>query len=128
MGQRRPTDFETEILTIVWRHGAVTVRQVVDELPASRAAVLTTVTTVMNRMVGKRLLQRAKKEQPGRYVYKPVRSENAFKRGLVHDLIAKFFGGSTHGLIQNALEIDQLSADELSELKKQIDKAKEEKP
>lgn len=95
---RRPTrdvarylgTLEAEIMEILWRTGAATVREVVDELAQRRPIAYTTVMTVMARLVDKGLLRRTR-DGPG-YRYLPTSSREAFleqtSRRIVDDLLA----------------------------------------
>lgn len=60
-------DLERAIMDIVWSREGATVRDVVDALRSSRTPAYTTVMTVMNRLVEKKLLQRKQGGQSFRY-------------------------------------------------------------
>lgn len=67
-------ELESEVMEILWRHGGaeVTGRQVADELPDS---AYTTVATVLDRLVGKELVERRK--DSGRIHFTPIGSPDA---------------------------------------------------
>ncbi len=81
---KHPTELELEMLKIIWRDGASTVRQVQDALASTRKLAVTSVLTIMNIMVDKGYLSR-KKEGPA-FVYRPLISEKATGRKMLKDL------------------------------------------
>jgi BlaI family transcriptional regulator, penicillinase repressor len=119
----RHTNFELDILQIIWRLEKATVRQVLDGLSPSRELALTTVTTVLNRMVAKGLLKRHK-EGPGKYYYKTIISQERTKTQSLRELVRRFFSGSTPKLIQNAIDAGELSAKELDEIQELLKRAR----
>jgi BlaI family penicillinase repressor len=119
----RPTDLDLDILHVVWVHKRCTVRQVVDGLKPGRDLALTTVTTLLNRMVDKGWLKRTKKGR-GHFIYVPVISEERTKKTLLRDLINRLFKGSAPNLIQNAINSGDLDQKELDEISCLIDRAK----
>jgi predicted transcriptional regulator len=121
-----PTNLELDILHVIWANKKSTVRQVVDGLNPERKLALTTVTTIMNRMVDKGWLMRSK-QGPGRFVYTAIFSETMTKRSMLRNFIQRLFGGSAPNMIQNAIDSSDLDADELQEIAKLIEQAKKSK-
>jgi predicted transcriptional regulator len=67
---------ETEIMQILWKEGASTVKKVHRKLAQQRDIAYTTVMTTMSRLADKGMLQR---ERDGlAYVYTPVISDAVF--------------------------------------------------
>ena len=103
----------------VWQIGEGTVSDVLAILSAEgRALAPTTVATLLQRLSrqgwikhrknGRQLLYRAK-----------VREEDAAK-GMLNRLLDSFFGGKVSALTARLLESDDLSSDELRELRELI--------
>lgn len=67
-------------------------------------------------------------EEDGRFVYRPTKPKEAIARGELHRLLSSFFGGSVTAVVSTLLdeERDRLTAEELAELQKMIDRAAEE--
>lgn len=63
-------ELEQAIMEVLWKHQSATVRTVVALLQPKRTLAYTTVMTVMNRLVEKKLLQR--KQQGSSYSYAPT--------------------------------------------------------
>ncbi len=116
---KHPTELELEILKVLWRHGPLPVRVVRDELAEFRDLAPTSVITVMNIMVDKGYLRRRKEGR--RFVYRPRIAEGSVTGGMLRDLIARAFGGSTEAMMLNLLESDELDRNEVTRLRKLLD-------
>jgi predicted transcriptional regulator len=110
----RPTEYELQILQIVWRRGASTVEDVSNDLNVGKSLAYTTVQTMLNRMVGKKLLVRVKEGRSFKYAARV--SETATKRGLIRSLVEVAFGGSVRALVSGLLREGELSQDDLKRL------------
>jgi predicted transcriptional regulator len=111
------TRCEMEVMDVVWRHGRVTVQDVVDGLERPRA--YTTVMTTLRILESKRGVLR--REKQGRaYVYEPTVSRDAVSRGVALELKERLFGGSIKSLMLNLLRSDDLSREDVQELKRAI--------
>lgn len=121
-----PTDLEMEILKVLWADGPSTVRHVREALKGFRDLAHTSVLTIMNIMVEKGYLQRAR--QGWQFVYRAKITRQATLRGMLHDMVDRVFDGSAGAVVLNLLETGKFDADTLKELREQIDrKYKEQK-
>ena len=117
--QATPTAGELEILQVLWKRGTATVRDVADELSASRPRAYTSVMTLLNVMADKGLVTR---EPQGRaFLYRPARTRDKTLRGMVKDLLARAFDGSTSALVAQLLQQTRPSADELAAIRQALD-------
>ena len=114
-----PTQAELEILKILWRQGPATVRQVRERLAKSRDLAHTTVITMMNIMVKKGYLRRAK-DGGSYHAYHPRITEQATTSRMVKDLVDRAFDGSAIMLMLNLLERTKVDPAELKELRKTL--------
>ncbi len=119
---RFPTELELDILKTIWRSGPATVRQVRESLEPQRSLAHTSVMTVMNIMVDKGYLRRRKARQGAGYVYQARVTERVTCRRMLRDLVTRAFDGSTLAMVQRLLDVEALDADELSSLRKLIDR------
>jgi predicted transcriptional regulator len=82
---------EAAIMDLVWERGSLSVRDAVEEIGKTRRIAYTTVMTVMNRLVGKKVL--ARKARGNAFVYRPVKTREAFfagaSRKIIDSLIAE---------------------------------------
>ncbi len=114
-----PTPGELEVLQIVWRRGPSTVRQVLEELNRARPRAYTSVMSLLNVMVDKKLLRR--KPHGRAFVYSARVQEQPTLREMVGDLVERAFGGSAGQLVAHALEQTDPSPQELDEIRRLID-------
>ena len=121
----RPTDAELEILRVLWERGPSTVRQVHEALAGTRETGYTTTLKLMQIMADKRLVSRD--ESSRTHVYTESVSEEHTQRQLLNDLMDRAFGGSAAALVLRALSSRSTSDEELLEIRKLIDEAREDR-
>ena len=114
----KPTNAELAILSVLWKDGPSTVREVFERV-SERAVGYTTVVKLLQIMADKGLVERD--ESARSHVYRAPRPEAEVKRGLVSDLLDRAFGGSTAGLVMHALQNRRASAAELREIRSLLD-------
>jgi BlaI family transcriptional regulator, penicillinase repressor len=114
-----PTPGELEVLHVIWRKGPSTVRQVLHELSQTRPRAYTSVMTVLNVMVDKKLLRR--KPHGRAFLYSARVEEHPTLREMVGDLMERAFGGSARLLVVHALEQTHPTPAELAEIRRLID-------
>jgi BlaI family transcriptional regulator, penicillinase repressor len=119
----RPTDAELEILRVLWELGPATVRQVHEALADTRDTGYTTTLKLMQIMADKGLVTRD--ESARTHIYAAAVTQVHTQRQLVKDLVDRAFGGSAKALVLRALSDDGTTADELREIRKLIDEARE---
>lgn len=108
------TDQELEIMKIVWRHDAVTVRDVYEELLKHRKIAYTTVMTMMGILEGKGFLKKNQGEKA--YVYRPAQPKSKVVGSMVNDFVSRVFDGSAKPLLMHLVENEHLSQEELDEI------------
>ncbi len=114
----RPTAAELEILSILWRRGPSTVRDVHEVLQADRETGMTTTLKILQLMVEKGLARRSDSRPQ---IYSAAKPQAATQTSLLKDLVRKAFDGSVQKLMVRAVEDGGLSGDELKEIQKLID-------
>ncbi|HZI19770.1 MAG TPA: BlaI/MecI/CopY family transcriptional regulator [Pyrinomonadaceae bacterium] len=115
----RPTDAELEILKVLWRRGASTVREVFESLSETRGTGYTTVLKLMQIMAEKGLVVRDESERAHRYEASVPEEET--QRQLVGDLLRRVFDGSAKRLVVQALSSEAASHEELDEIRRMLD-------
>jgi BlaI family transcriptional regulator, penicillinase repressor len=118
---RTLTDAEHRIMEVIWRRGAATVADVTSELNDTFA--YTTVLTLMRILRAKGYLTSRKSGRA--HLYSPKVDRKTAARKAVGHLLAKFFAGSPGELVLSFLRDEELTAEELEKLKKQIEESNE---
>ena len=115
----RPTESELEILSVLWRRGQATVRDVHEELAADRDTGYTTTLKLMQIMATKGLVLRDESERS--HVYRAALPPATAQRQIVGRLIDRVFAGSASALVQQALDTGTVDAAELREIRRRLD-------
>jgi predicted transcriptional regulator len=118
MSSRKPvlTAQELEIMKIVWRTGASTVRGVYEDLLDRRKIAYTTVMTMMNILEQKGYLKKTPKDRA--YVYQATRPQKQVIRGMVREFVDRVFNGSAEPLLLHLVEDRRLSENDLDEIRR----------
>ncbi len=115
-----PTERELAILGILWNSGPSTVRQINEQMNAQQRTGYTTTLKLMQIMTEKGLLIRD--DSKFQHVYTPAASEEKTQKEVVGDMLEKVFSGSAEKLVMRALSAKKVSAKELANIKKMINK------
>ena len=121
----RPTDAELAILRVLWERGPSTVRHVHETLSDTRETGYTTTLKLMQIMADKGLVTRD--ESSRTHVYEARVSQEQTQRQLVNDLVDRAFGGSAAELVLRALSTRKSTDEELREIRRLIDAAREDR-
>lgn len=115
----RPTDLELEVLKVLWERGPSTVRDVWQQLSATREIGQTTVLKIMQIMRDKELLICDVSQRP--QVFRPRQNQKAMLKKLAGDLLDRVFGGSTRLLLMHAIESRKANAQELADIRRLLE-------
>jgi len=113
----KPTDAELGILNVLWRRGALTVKEV-HEVMGEETGYTTTL-KLLQIMTEKGLVVR--NESRRAHVYQAKYAETETQRQLLTGLLNKAFSGSTSQLVMQALASKRATPEELAEIKKLIE-------
>ena len=118
----KPTESELEILQILWKKGNASVRDVHEELLATKEAGYTTTLKLMQIMHEKGLVKRDDSSKT--HIYQAAVSKEKTQKHLLNKMIDSLFGGSSGELVMQALGNHKASAEELEEIQKILDNLK----
>jgi predicted transcriptional regulator len=110
------TNAEHRIMEVIWARGSATVADVVDALEGKDA--YTTILTLMRILKAKGYLSSRKEGRA--HVFTPRVDRDTVARKAVHQLLAKFFAGSPSELVLAFLREEDLTPEELDEIKQKI--------
>jgi predicted transcriptional regulator len=110
----QPTPAELGILTVLWRRGSGTVREIHEALDSTVG--YTTVLKLLQIMTTKGLVTR--KEAGRTHIYEAAMTEDATQRRMVNDLVDRAFGGSALRLVMQALSTKPATPEEREEIRR----------
>ncbi len=119
--QNKPTQAELEILSVIWELETATVREVHEILNAKKPMGYTTVLKLLQLMDEKGLVERDKANRA--HVYRAKIKQNDTGKQMLSDVLQKVFGGSALKLVQQVLETETTTAEDLKEIRKMIQEA-----
>ena len=117
--QSGPTEKEMSILSILWKRGASTVREINTVMNHNEDTGYTTTLKLMQIMYEKGLLKRDTSSKT--HVYFPASSEEQIQSQVLGNMLNRVFAGSTEKLMMRVLSSQEVSEDELVNLKKLIE-------
>ncbi|HEY3129124.1 MAG TPA: BlaI/MecI/CopY family transcriptional regulator [Acidobacteriota bacterium] len=116
------TGQELEVMKIIWRREAVTVRDVYEELLKRRKIAYTTVMSALKTLEQKGYLRATQHDRA--YVYRPTEQKNQVIRRMVREFVERVFNGSARPLVLHLLEDNRLSESDLREISRMMGKKK----
>ncbi|HMY18323.1 MAG TPA: BlaI/MecI/CopY family transcriptional regulator [Polyangium sp.] len=114
-----PTDAELQILSVLWKRGPSTVRDVHESLANVQDTGYTTVLKLMQIMAQKGFVERDETNRS--HVYRAAITEDQAQRGLLGQLMDKAFSGSASQLVMRALSMQSATTRELDEIRALLD-------
>ncbi len=112
---------EWEIMEVIWAaNEPLTIREVVDTAYPSGEKAYTTVQTLMNILVEKKILRRRKDSGMNRYA--SVVSREAIVKRSLHRMVQHMFAGSTSAMAAFLVNASSMSQKEIAELKELLEK------
>ncbi|GIO41787.1 BlaI/MecI/CopY family transcriptional regulator [Paenibacillus apis] len=113
-------DSELKVMEVLWEHGAMTARDIVDILTERVGWNKNTTYTVIKKCIEKGAIDR---EEPG-FVCKPLVTRDEVQQSETEQLIDKMFGGSSELFFSAFLKNQGISEEEAKRLAKLIKEAK----
>jgi predicted transcriptional regulator len=123
--EKRLTNVELELMSILWKLGEASVAQVIGGLPPERVLAYTSVSTILRILEGKGFLA-ARREGRG-HLYKPQISRSAYEARAVKDVVNRVFQGVPVAMVRQLLEHVEMSDDDVRELRKLVSRIKDRK-
>lgn len=111
---------ELEVLRVLWEEGSGTVREVLNRLHGhGRKVAYTTVLTFLTRLEQKGFVTSNKSALA--YVYRAKVTRERVSKSHLSKLVKQLYDGAVGPLVLQLVRMEQLSADEISELQQLID-------
>lgn len=115
-----PTDGELEILRVLWDAGPSSLSAVCQCVRTERDVAATTVATMLRVMNGKGLVKRTGSGRGA--TWNAAVSQAKTQRGMVRKLVDRVFDGAADRLVAHLVEGGELSAEQLGDLRKLLDR------
>lgn len=125
INDKKPTAAELEILAVLWARETATVREIYDVLNERKPTGYTTVLKLLQLMDEKNLVERDKANRA--HVYQAKIKQKETGKQMLSDVLQKVFGGSALKLVQQVLENETTTKEELKEIRRIIENAEKEK-
>ena len=103
-------------MEVIWARGSATVAEVVEALKGKDA--YTTILTLMRILKDKGYL--ASRKEGRAFIFYPRVDRETVARRAVHQLLSRFFAGSPSELVLSFLREEDLTPEELDEIKQKI--------
>jgi predicted transcriptional regulator len=117
-----PTDAELDILSVLWRLGPLSVREVHEAL--AKGSAYTTTLKQMQVMTEKGLVVR--NERFRTHIYEAAIGQDQTQVRMAGNLLSRAFHGSAAKLVMGALAAKPASSEELSEIRRVLDRIEKE--
>jgi BlaI family penicillinase repressor len=121
MGSKQLAGVQLLIMQVLWSKQRATAREITDAINASAEPIAhSTVQTMLRVLEEKKAVSH---ELEGRtFFFFPTVNENDFKQSATRDLIERVFGGSVSDLVAHLLKSENVSRDEIDEIRKLINR------
>ncbi len=110
------TDAEYCVMKELWKSEPCTSSDIVNSVSKEQNWSDKTIRTLINRLVAKNAV-RAEKTDSKAFIYTSVISENDYKKNENNNFLNKLYGGSVKLMIANLVENNNLSKEEIQNLK-----------
>jgi predicted transcriptional regulator len=112
------TDRQFTALQVLWDHGPLTVRQLMEHLPRGDRQPYTTVLGLLQNMEKAGLVTHQEEGQT--YRYAPTISRQEATGTLLRDFLARFFRGSAEALVLGLVDTAELSPEDLRDIEAKL--------
>jgi predicted transcriptional regulator len=117
-GKKLLTETELELMHIVWRIGEGSVNDVIKNLAEHRQLAYTSVSTILRILEKKNVLTSRKNGKS--HIYTPALSKSDYEHRSLGHLLTNVFSGVPTSLVRTLVDSDELSLEDLAEIKKII--------
>ena len=108
------------IMQVLWAKGEATAREITDAMNLVEPIAHSTVQTLLRGLEDKRAVDHKAFERT--FVFFPLVQESDFKSSATQELLSRVFGGKAKDLVAHLLADEGVTADELAEIRKLINR------
>jgi BlaI family penicillinase repressor len=110
---------EYEVMKIVWEYAPISTNEVIDRLLKTSKWNAKTIQTLLLRLVKKGALTAQKKSRV--FVYTPTVKAEEYRTYESKSFLNRFYDGALKSMVLNFIEQDQLSEEDVKELREMLD-------
>jgi BlaI family transcriptional regulator, penicillinase repressor len=114
------SDAEWQVMNVVWERQPLTAAELIDNLTGAVTWTPATIKTLLHRLTKKGAL--VFEEEGKRYLYRAKVTRSACVRKESRSFLDRVFGGNEAALLEHFVKASKLSAKEVEELKRILDK------
>ena len=123
MAAETPTELELLILKVLWEQSPLTAAEIRETLAQrGRSLAHTSVITMLQRMVVKRQVEQLDPVEGKAFRFSPLVGDTHVTQGMLGDFVDRVFDGSAEAVILSLFDVAELNAEELSNLRKLLNK------
>lgn len=126
--KKKPSDFELQILGVLWEAPASTVREVRDRLPDGKERAYTSVLSVMQVMRKKGLLEKKKSSSGSGDLWRAIVDRDEISKPILQRLTEQVFRGRPSLVMQQLLNTKDLDQSEIDEIRKLVASLEDSRP
>ena len=115
------SDSEWEVMKIIWEKAPIASNEIVRELKSLMKWRDTTIYTLISRLANKNIIEINKESSPN--LCRPLLSQKECIREERQSFIKKIYNGSLSLMLTNFVEEDELTDEDIKELKSILDKS-----
>ncbi|WP_438350860.1 penicillinase repressor BlaI [Paenibacillus sp. FA6] len=116
------SDAEWEVMKVLWTKTSCTANEVIDDLADHTDWKPKTVRTLLNRLVQKQAISYSQENRV--YTYFPLVSEDECVKYETQSFLKRIYGGAFKPMLVNFLKEEQLSSEDIKELRDILDDKK----
>lgn len=114
--QDRISDAELAVMEILWAESPITATDVAARLAGDRDWSITTIKTLLSRLLAKSAVGYA--QDGRRFLYSPLVAREDYVTGESRRLVDRLFGGKFMPLVAHLAEQEKLSDDDITEIER----------
>ncbi|KRE92377.1 hypothetical protein ASG89_33270 [Paenibacillus sp. Soil766] len=113
------TDAEWEVMKVLWNESPRTANEVIDAMQERTEWKPKTIRTLLNRLAQKDAISFTQENRV--YAYFPLVSEGECVKSETNSFLKRIYGGAFKPMLVNFLKEEQLSEEDIKELKDMLD-------
>ena len=112
------SEAEHQVMKVIWKDNPITAMEIIEVLTKTTDWKFKTIKTLLNRLLTKKAIGY---EKTGReYNYYPLIKEADFVKAESHMFLKRIFGGATKPMLVSMVENEDLTLEDLDEIRKHI--------